>query len=124
MSGRMLRLTETRGSRSCPAAFHASRNIAICSAWSSSNGTPVSSVSRVELIRFMPCSAVQTAVARVPAPHQMRSGRPGDCGWIASPPTAPICGLPRATAVPAIASRNTSVCARAMSASVSPSAGT
>src|SRR5664279_6507210 len=39
----MLRLTDTRGSRGCPAAVHASRNRRICSAWSSWNGTPASS---------------------------------------------------------------------------------
>src|SRR3712207_9355466 len=37
---------------------------------SSANGTPVSSVSSVELCRFIPCWATQTAVARVPAPHR------------------------------------------------------
>lgn len=37
-------------------------------------------VSRVELIRFMPFCAAQTAVLRVPAPHQMRSPSPGECG--------------------------------------------
>ena len=85
-SGKMLRLTETRGSRSWPAAAQASRNIWICSAWSWWNGTPVSSVRRVELIRFMPCSAVHTAVLRVPAPHQMRSRSPGECGSTRSSP--------------------------------------
>ena len=82
----MLRLTETRGSRSWPAAVHASRKRWICSACSSWKGTPVSSVSRVELIRFMPCSAVHSAVAREPAPHQMRSRRPGECGSMPSRP--------------------------------------
>ena len=95
MIGRMLRLTETRGSRSQPASAQASRYSRICSACRSPNGTPVSSVSSVELIRFMPCSAVQTAVARVPEPHQMRSGRPGDCGSIAERlrSTPVICGF-------------------------------
>ena len=79
-----LRLTETRGSRSWPAFAHASRKSSICSACSSSNGTCVSSRSSVELIRFMPCSPAQTAVSREPEPHQMRSARPGDCGWTAS----------------------------------------
>ena len=82
----MLRLTETRGSRSWPAAVQASRNSWICSAWSWWNGTPVSSVSRVELIRFMPCCAVHSAVARDPAPHQIRSRRPGECGSSRSRP--------------------------------------
>ena len=76
----MLRLTDTRGSRWCPAAVHASRNRRICSAWSTWNGTPASSVSSVDDIRFMPCCAVHSAVAREPAPHQMRSRRPGECG--------------------------------------------
>src|SRR4051794_15543648 len=82
----MLRLTDTRGSRLWPAAFQASRNRWICSAWSSWNGTPVSSVSSVELIRFMPCSAVHSAVRRDPAPHQIRSRSPGECGSIRSRP--------------------------------------
>ena len=83
----MLRLTETRGSRSWPAAVQASRNSWICSACSWWNGTPVSSVSRVELIRFMPCSAVHTRRrVRVPAPHQMRSRSPGECGSMRSSP--------------------------------------
>ena len=76
----MLRLTDTRGSRSCPAAAHASRNSRICSAWSSWNGTPASSVSSVDDIRFMPCWPVHSAVARDPAPHQIRSRSPGECG--------------------------------------------
>ena len=42
----------------------------------------------------MPCCAVHSAVARVPEPHQMRSARPGDCGWIASRPPDPA-GHPR-----------------------------
>ena len=29
----------------------------------------------------MPCSPAQTAVSREPEPHQIRSARPGDCGW-------------------------------------------
>ena len=79
----------------------------------------------VELWRFMPCCAAQTAVARVPAPHQIRSGRPGDCGWIAQHRRrvrAP--GVGARDAAPAIAARKSAVRARAESASVSPSAGT
>ena len=123
--GMMLRLTEIRGSRSQPAAAHAARYSAICSACSSSNGTPVSSVSRVELIRFMPCSAAHTAVLRVPEPHQIRSGSPGDCGWIISAPETPpvICGFARAMPAPSIAARNSSVWVLAMSASDIPSPG-
>ena len=120
-----LRLTETRGSRSWPASAHASRKSMICSSWSWSNGTPVSSVSSVELMRFMPCCAAHTAVCRVPAPHQMRSPSPGDCGWIARRARDPvIAGSASATGSPAIAARNSAVLARARSASVSPSAGT
>src|SRR5204863_1081205 len=76
----MLRLTDTLGSRWCPAAVHASRNRRICSAWSSWNGTPASSVSSVDDIRFMPCCPVHWAVVRDPAPHQIRARRPGECG--------------------------------------------
>ena len=122
----MLRLTETRGSRSCPAAFQASRNRWICSACSWWNGTPVSSVSRVELIRFSPCSAVHSAVARVPAPHQIRSRRPGECGSIRSRPGGLGNigrGLGWAKPSPLSTSRNTLVCSRAMSASLVPSGG-
>ncbi len=85
-----LRLTDTRGSRSQPASAHAARKRWICSSCSSSNGTPVSSVSRVELMRFMPCSAVHSAVARVPEPHQIRSARPGACGMIGSGADCPV----------------------------------
>ncbi len=73
----MLRLTETRGSRSWPAAAQASRNRWICSACSWWNGTPVSSVSSVELIRFMPWSPSTRRSPVLPAPHQIRSRRPG-----------------------------------------------
>jgi hypothetical protein len=52
--GSTLRLTETRGRRSQPASAHAARYRAICSACSSSKGTPVSSTSSVELMRFRP----------------------------------------------------------------------
>ena len=73
----------------------------------------------------MPCSAVHTAVARVPDPHQMRSARPGDWGRMARGWLTPvICGSLMATPAPAIAARNSSVCARARSASVVPSCGT
>jgi hypothetical protein len=125
MSGKTLRLTDTRGVRSWPASFQVSRKSEICSACSSANGAPVSSVSSVELIRFMPCSAVQIAVLRVPAPHQRRSSRPGDCGWIGSLPMPPAMrGSASTTPAPVIAWRKTAVCSRATSASVWPSAGT
>ena len=113
-----LRLTETRGSPAWPAFAQASRNSAICSAWSSSNGTCVSSSSSVELIRFKPCSPAQTAVSREPEPHQMRSASPGDCGWTASsaslgrPPSSA-----RTTPAPATAARNSAVFSRASSGS-------
>ncbi len=74
----MLRLTETRGSRRWPAAAHASRNSRICSAWSSWNGTPASSVMSVEDIMFRPCFAAHSAVGREPAPHQILSRKPGE----------------------------------------------
>jgi hypothetical protein len=41
-------------------------------------GSPVSSSLRVELCRFMPCCAAQTAVALEPEPHQMRWRRPSE----------------------------------------------
>ena len=125
MIGNTLRLTDTRGSRAQPAAAQASRKIVICSACRWSNGTPVSSVRSVELIRLMPCSAVQRAVARVPEPHQIRSGSPGDCGWIGSRALNPvISGSDGAMPAPSIAARKVRVCSRAMSASVRPAAGT
>src|SRR5690625_6443071 len=74
----MDRLTDTRGCQSWPARVQASRYRWICSACSWWKGTPVSSVSRVELMRFIPCSAVHSAVARDPAPHQMRRRSPGE----------------------------------------------
>ena len=125
--GKMLRLTETRGSRVWPAACQASRNSSICSAWSWWNGTPVSSVSSVELIRFMPCSAVHTAVAREPAPHQIRSRSPGECGSTRSRPGGLGnigCGLGVANPSPRSTSRKTRACSRAMSAWSEPSSGT
>ena len=67
----------------------------------------------------MPCCAAHTAVARVPAPHQIRSARPGDCGWIASiavESSRPVSAL--ATPAPPIAARKSAVRARAKSASV------
>jgi len=76
-------------------------------------------------MRFMPCSAVHAAVARVPEPHQIRSASPGDCGWIGSGASKPvIAGSERTTPAPPIAVRNIAVCARATSASVCPSRGT
>ena len=123
--GSTLRLTETRGVCWWPASAQAVRNMLICSACSSSNGTPVSSVRRVELIRFIPCSAVHTAVAREPAPHQTRRARSGEFGWTGSLPVPPPKrGSPSATPAPVMACRNTAACRRAMSAAVSPSAGT
>jgi hypothetical protein len=124
--GITLRLTEIRGCRSQPASAQAVRYRAICSACNSSKGTPVSSTSRVELIRFIPCCAVHSAVARVPEPHQMRSDRPGDCGWIASRPLTPpvMRGSASTTVAPEIAARNRAVFSRARSASVDPSGGT
>ena len=50
----MLRLTETRGSRVCPAAFQASRYASICFRCWTCSGSPLSSYFSVELWRFMP----------------------------------------------------------------------
>ena len=72
----MLRLTDTRGSRAWPSSFHAARKARIWAACWTWNGSPVSSLLRVELCRFMPSFAAQTAVALEPAPHQIRSRRP------------------------------------------------
>jgi hypothetical protein len=122
----MLRLTETRGSRSWPAARQESRNRWICSACRRWNGTPVSSVSRVELIRFIPCSPTHSADARVPAPHQIRSRRPGECGSIPSRPGGfgnIGRGFGSANPPPVITSRKTLACSRASSAWSDPSAG-
>ena len=102
----------------------ASRYSRICSAWSWSNGTPVSSDSSVELCRFMAWPAAHWPVARVPDPHQIRSARPGDWGWMARPPLTPVrAGSVRATTAPLIAARKISALLRALSASVWSSAG-
>ena len=122
----MLRLTDTRGSRSCPAAVQASRNSRICSVWSSWNGTPASSVINVDDCMFMPCVAAHSAVGRDPAPHQIRSRSPGECGSGRSRPGGfgnIGDGLGWANPAPDSAWRKTSACWRAMSASVWPSAG-
>src|SRR4051794_13471385 len=76
----MLRLTETRGVREWPASFHAARNAQICAACWMWDGSPVSSLLSVELWRFIPNLAAQTAVALEPAPHQIRSRNPSECG--------------------------------------------
>ena len=84
----------------------------------------MSSDSSVELCRFIPAWAAHWAVARVPEPHQIRSARPGDWGWMARPPLTPVrAGSVRATAAPPIAARKISVLRRAASAALSPSAG-
>jgi hypothetical protein len=92
--GITLRLTDTRGTCSHPAAIHASLKTAICSARNSSNGTPVSSNSSVELMRFIPGCPTHAADSLVTAPHQIRLSRPGDCGWIGSMPAAPTIADP------------------------------
>ena len=76
----MLRLTDTRGSRSWPASFHAARYASICLRCWTWSGSPLSSNLSVELCRFMPSFAAQTAVAFDAAPHQIRSRRPAECG--------------------------------------------
>jgi alkanesulfonate monooxygenase SsuD/methylene tetrahydromethanopterin reductase-like flavin-dependent oxidoreductase (luciferase family) len=57
----MLRLTDTRPSPSLPAARHASRNAAICSACWMCSGWPLSSNLRVEVIMCIPSRAAQAA---------------------------------------------------------------
>ena len=123
----MLRLTDTRGSRACPASFHAARYASICLRCWTWNGSPLSSNLSVELCRFIPCCAAQTAVAFEAAPHQMRSRRPGECGSRRSSPGGLGNigrGFGSANPSPLSRSRKTSAWRRAMSASVSPSAGT
>ncbi len=74
----------------------------------------------------MPSLAAHTAVASEPAPHQMRSRRPGECGSTRSNPggLANIGrGLGWAKPSPFSTSRKTSAWSRAMSASVLSSAG-
>ena len=79
-SAKMLRLTETRGSRSWPASFHAARKALIWAACWTWNGWPPSSNLSVELCKFMPSFAAQIAVALVAAPHQIRSRSPSEYG--------------------------------------------
>ena len=86
VSAKMLRETDTRGSRSHPASLHASRKARICAACCTWKGSPPSSVFSVELIRFMPSCAAHTAVLLELAPHQMRSRRPAECGSSRSSP--------------------------------------
>ena len=70
---------------------------------------------------FMPCRATHRADSRPPAPHQIRSDSPSERGWTGSSPSIPVCaGSACATPSPAIARRNSSVCARASSAPASP----
>jgi hypothetical protein len=79
--------------------------------------------SSVELCRFRPAPAAHWAVARVPEPHQIRSARRADCGWMATPALTPVrAGSVVATAAPLIAARKVSVLLRALSASVWSSA--
>src|SRR6267378_2509855 len=80
MSAKMLRLTETRGARVWPASFQAARYARIWAACWTWKASPVSSFLRVELCRFMPSFAAQTAVVFEPAPHQIRSRRPSEWG--------------------------------------------
>ena len=89
-------------------------------------GSPVSSNFSVELCRFIPRSAAQTAVASVAAPHQMRSRSPSECGSRRSRPGG-LGNIGRgfgwAKPAPPSRARKSSAWRRAMSASVSPSAG-
>jgi hypothetical protein len=77
-------------------------------------------------MRFMPSSAVQTAVAVAPAPHQIRSRNPSEYGSTRSSPGGLGNigrGFGSAKPTPFKSSRKTPVWRRAMSASVSPAAG-
>ncbi len=123
----MLRLTETRGSRSWPASVQASRKARICSACWTWNGLPLSSNFSVELCRFMPelCRPVGRRVGRRRPTRCGRAG-PSECGSSAQQARAGwgTSGAGWARRSPRRAARrgSTSVCSRAMSASVSPSA--
>ena len=75
-----MRPTATFAVRSGCCAAKRSRYAAICAAWATANGSPVSSVFRVEQCSSRPLSAVRSAVPRLPPPHQTRSSRPGLCG--------------------------------------------
>ena len=77
-SAKMLRLTDTRGSRRCPASFHASRQASICLRCCTCSGSPVSSSLSVELWRFMPSFAAHLDVALELEPHQIRSRNPSE----------------------------------------------
>ena len=75
---------------------------------------------------FMPWRAAHSAVGREPAPHQIRSRNPGEWGSGRRSPGGFGNigeGFGWANPAPESAWRKTSVCWRAMSASVSPSAG-
>ncbi len=76
----MLRLTDTRGSRLCPAFFQASRYTSICLRCCTCSGSPLSSVFSVELWRCIPSLAAHSDVAFELEPHQIRSRSPSECG--------------------------------------------
>ena len=70
-------------------------------------------------MRFTPVRPAHSAVAVVPAPHQMRVRRPGECGsirWSPAPPPNGLIGSRSASPSPSIARRNRSKWSRAMSA--------
>src|SRR5262249_59596067 len=87
-------------------------------------GTGGRGLGGAELPRFSPGPATQPAVPRLPDPHQMRSGRPGDNGLIGSV-AGPGCPPASAwtTPAPAIAARNRSTLAWLYSVSLVPSGG-
>ena len=99
---------------------------AICAACCTWKASPVSSLLSVELCRFIPSFAAQTAVALEPAPHQIRSRRPSAYGSTRNRPGGfgnIGRGLGRAKPSPRSTSSRTSVWWRAMSASLMPSGG-
>ena len=96
---------------------------AACWTW---NGSPDSSILRVELCRFIPSLAAQTAVAFEEAPHQIRSRNSSECGSRRSSPggSANIGGgFGLAKPLPQRSSKNSSACRRPMAASSFPAAG-
>ena len=121
----MLRLTETRGSRSCPASLHAARKALICSVCWTWSGSPVSSNLSVERLHVH---------AQLRGPHRgrvdrrrpTRSGRAGPrnaapgaagrAGWETS-----AAGWARRSPRPTAAPGRPCACRRAMSPSSSPS---
>src|SRR5258708_19669209 len=122
----MLRETDMRGARWCPASFHASRYASIGRRCWTCSGSPLSSSLSVELWRFMPSFAAHCDVAFEAEPHQMRSRKPAECGSTRSSPGGLEnigCVLGVANPSPLSTSSSFAAWRRAMSASLSPQAG-